>query len=349
MKSRIHRFALPGVLAAGMLSLSALAPVSAEAQTTILRTQTGGPGTTGFVFTTAMQTVLQKHLPVQLNITSGQASTRSTLDAARGNTDLFTSSPAINHYMANGLEMFKDMKDAPKLFDENVRGILNYPLGPYHIIAYESSGIRTLADIRGKKGFIGPPGGAATVVALAIIEGSTGMKANVDYEQARLDWTSGAQAFQDRQVDFAIIPTELPSPQVMQFALADKLRLITLPPESHQSDPIKRILSIPGRTIVEIPPGTYGPNQVNEESVRTVGSYIGLSTRKGLDEQMVYDITRTIFENIADFHAAAPFLKAITKETALNQMNGWLHKGALRYYREIGVAVDPALVPPEAR
>lgn len=341
-----------GQLMLGVLSLlgmAALIPATALAQTTILRTQTGSPGTTGFVFTTALQTVLQKHLPVQLNVTSGQAATRSTLDAARGNADLFTSSPAINHYMSKGIQMYKDMKDAPKLFDDNVRGILNYPLGPYHILAYESTGIRTLEDMRGKKGFIGPPGGAATVVALGIIEGITGMKPNVDYQQAKLDWTSGAQAFQDRQVDFAIIPTELPSPQVTQFALADKLRLISLPANAGESEQMKSILSTPGRTIMEIPVGVYGANQVNTEPVRAVGSYIGLSTRTSLDEQLVYDITRAIFENIGDFHAAAPFLKVITKDTALDQMNGWLHKGALRYYREIGVKVDPALVPPEAR
>ncbi|MEZ5660412.1 MAG: TAXI family TRAP transporter solute-binding subunit [Burkholderiaceae bacterium] len=323
--------------------------IPASAQTTSLRVQTGSPGTSSFVFITAMQTVLQKYLPVQLNVTSGQAATRSTLDAARGNTDLFTSAPSINKYMGEGIAMFAKMKEAPELFHKNVRGILNHELGPYHILAYESSGIKELKDIKGRKGFIGPPGGAATVVALAVIGGATGYQPNVDFEQAKLDWTSGNQAFQDRQVDFAIIPTMLPSPNVEQFALLDKIRLLDIPDAALDTPPMKKILGIPGRTIVKIPPNVYGPNQVNTTPVKAVGSWVGLSTRVGIDEEMVYQITKAIFEHIDEIHSAASFLKGITIETALSEMNAPLHKGALRYYREIGIKVPDALVPPEAR
>ncbi|MEZ5653549.1 MAG: TAXI family TRAP transporter solute-binding subunit [Burkholderiaceae bacterium] len=336
-----------GVLAAA--AVAATASIPAGAQTTTLRVQTGQPGASTFVFITAMQTVLQKYLPVQLNITSGQASTRSTLDAARGNTDLFTSAPSINKYMGDGIAMFAKMKDAPELFHKNVRSILNHELGPYHIIAYESSGIKELKDIKGKKGFIGPPGGAATVVALAVIEGSTGYQPGKDYEQAKLDWTSGNQAFQDRQVDFAIIPTMLPSPNIEQFALLDKIRLLDIPAAAVETAPMKKILNIPGRTMVTIPPDAYGANQANTEPVKAVGSWVGLSTRTEMDEELIYNITKTIFEHIDEIHSAAAFLKGITTKTALNEMNAPLHPGALRYYREIGLQIPDALIPPEAK
>lgn len=346
MRSRFVRKAL-GALATAAVAASVAVP--AAAQTTTLRVQTGAPGASTFIFITAMQTVLQKYLPLQLNITSGQASTRSTLDAARGNTDLFTSAPSINKYMGDGIAMFAKMKDAPELFHKNIRGILNHELGPYHVIAYESSGIKELKDIKGKKGFIGPPGGAATVVALAVIEGATGYQPGVDYEQAKLDWNSGNQAFQDRQVDFAIIPTMLPSPNVEQFALLDKIRLITVPDEAINTPPMQKILNIPGRTMVTIPPDIYGPNQTNTEPVKAVGSWVGLSTRTDMDEELIYQITKTIFTHIDEIHAAATFLKGITTETALSEMNAPLHPGALRYYREIGVKVPDHLIPPEAK
>ncbi|MGB7298485.1 MAG: TAXI family TRAP transporter solute-binding subunit [Burkholderiaceae bacterium] len=334
---------------AAIVPIVGLASLSAHAQTTTLRAQTGAPGSSTFTFVTAVQTLLQKHLPLQINVTSGQAATRSTLDAARGNTDLFTSAPSINQYMGKGTNMFKDMKGAPELFNNNVRGILNHPLGPYHIITYADSGIKELKDIKGKKLFIGPPGGAATVVGLAIIEGTTGYKPGVDYEQAKLDWTSGGQAFQDRQVDLAIIPTLMPSPQISQYALLDKIRMIGIPDEAFKTEPMKKILSIPGRTISEIPADAYGPNQVNTEAVKAVGSWVGLSTRIGMSEDQIYQITKAIFENIKEIHDTAPFLKLFTLDSALNEMNGYLHVGALKYYREIGVKVDPALIPPEAK
>ena len=344
--TRITRFTkFLGTIA--ILAATSVAASHASAQTQ-LRAQTGSPGSSPFIFMTTFQTIEQKYLPVQLNVTSGAAATRSTLDSARKQVELFISSPAVNHYMANGTEMYAQMKDAPELF-KSIRSIIDFPLGPYHVVTYEDSGIKTLKDLKGKKVFAGPPGGAATVVALAIIEGATGYKPNVDYQQARLDWNSGQQAFQDKQVDVMVIPTELPSPVIAQYALLDKIRLISIPDEALGTEPMKKILAVPGRTIDEIKPGVYGKNQTNTEPVKVVGSWVGLSTYKDMDADMVYKLTKTLFEHIDELHAAAPFMSFITKDTALLQMNAPLHPGALRYYREVGVKIDPALIPPEAQ
>jgi len=179
------------------LAVSVAAALAASAQTTNLRVHTPNPGSSPFAYTTTFQTIAQRELPVRMNVTSGMTSTRSTLDAARGKIDLYTSSPAINHFMRTGIAMFKDMADAPAL-SENLRGMVNFPLGPYHVVTYASSGIESLEDIKGKRVFAGPPGEAATTVGLAIIESSTGFRPNVDFELAKLDWSSGNQAFQDR-------------------------------------------------------------------------------------------------------------------------------------------------------
>jgi TRAP transporter TAXI family solute receptor len=335
------------LIAAATLA-TGLGALDASAQTQQLRAQTGSPGSSPFIFMTTFQTIVQKYLPVQLNVTSGAASTRSTLDAARKQVELFISAPAVNHYMETGTEMFAKTKDAPELF-KSTRSILNFPLGPYHVVTYESTGIKTLQDLKGKRVFLGPPGGSATVVGLAILEGATGFKPNVDYQQARLDWNSGQQAFQDKQVDALIMPTELPSPAIAQFALLDKIRLISIPDEALKSEPMKKILAVPGRTMGVIKPGTYGPNQTNTEPVNVVESWVGLSTYADLDEDLVYKLTKTLFDHIDELHAAAPFMASITKDTALSQVNAPLHKGALKYYREIGLKIDPALIPPEAK
>lgn len=206
-----------------------------------------------------------------------------------------------------------------------------------------------MADLKGKRVFAGPPGGASTTIALNIIEASTGYKPGADFEVARLDWTSGSQAFQDRQVDLAVLPSELPSPSISQFALLNKIRFIDIPVEARDKAPLTDTLSVPGRTLVEIGPDVYGENQVNEEAVTTVGSWIGIGTQAGTDEELVYQVTKAIFENIEEFYETADWMKFITPETALTQMNVPLHAGALRYYREIGVEVPDALVPADAK
>ena len=340
----IHRRqALAGMAALG---LAGAAGRPAFAQDKNLRVHTSAPGSSSFVFTTTWQTVAQQSTDYVMNVTAGQTSTRSTLDAAKGQVDFYISSPAINHYMKNGIQMYKDMADAPELF-KNVRSMVNFPLGPYHIITYADSGIETLEDCRGRRIFIGPPGGAATTVGLAIMESATGMKPG-DYEQAKLDWTSGQQAFQDRQVDLAIIPTELPSPAVMQFALLSEIRLIGIPEEATQQGPLQEMLSIPGRTIQDIPGDIYGENQINDGPVKAVGSWVGIGTQKDVPEEAVYALTKVMFENLAAFHGAAEWMTYFTPETALLQMNAPLHKGAYRWYVENGHQVPPEAMPVDA-
>jgi len=330
------------------LAASAGAALPAAAQTTNLRVHTSNPGSSSFSFTTTFQTVAQRELPVRMNVTSGMTSTRSTLDAARGDVDLYISSPAINHFMSTGTAMFKDMPNAPELA-KNLRGMVNFPLGPYHVITYADSGITSLDDIKGRRVFAGPPGGAATTVGLAIIESATGFKPDVEYELAKLDWSSGNQAFQDRQVDLAVLPTELPSANIQQLALLDKIRLISIPERAFEVDPLKSMISLPGRTISKIPPKIYGDNQVNDEDVLAVGSYVGIGVGKDMDEELVYELTKVTFDNIADFHNAADWMKVITLQSAFDNMNVPLHPGALRYFREAGLDVPEALIPPEAK
>lgn len=333
-------------LAAALATLPAIG-ASAE-ETTNLRVQTVNPGSSPFVFTTTFQRVAQRELPVRFNVTSGMAATRSTLDAARGQVDIYVSSPAINYFMSKGAAMFKGMDNAPELA-KNLRGMINFPLGPYHIITYADSGITKLEDIKGKRVYLGPAGGAATTVALAVVQSVTGYKPGEDYEQVNLDWTSGNQAFQDRQVDLAIIPTELPSASIQQFALMAPIRLIGIPKEAFDVSPLKETLKLPGRTLVTIEPHIYGDNQVGEEPVQAVGSEVGLSLGKDISEELGYQLTKVIFDNISDFYDTADWMKVITLETALSNMNVPLHPGALRFYREAGVNVPDELVPPEAR
>lgn len=335
--------------AGGLLLVALLfaSPLSA-AETTYLRMQTATPGSGYYVFSVTLQSVLQQSLPVKINITAGVTGPRSPLDAARGQTDLYISSPSINHFMRTGTGMFASMDDAPELYN-SVRQIMTFPAGPYHIMVHETSGIRSLKDIKGRRVFLGAPGGAATLVATSIVEGATGYQPGRDYQLARLDWTSGLQAFQDGHVDMLIMPTPLPSASVEQMVLLEKIRFLGIPESAFESDGMRAVMGLPGRTVTTLPAGIYGDNQTNESDVRTIGTWAGLGTRKDLDEELVYRITKALFENIDRFHDAARFLQDVTLDSALQQVRTPLHAGAVRYYREVGIEVPDALIPPEAQ
>ncbi len=300
------------------------------------------PGQFGIAFTQ----MIQKKLPIEIQVSVGKPATKSALDAAQGKVDLFLTAPTINHFMQNTAAMFKKVKNAPEL-NSKLRGFLNYPLGPYHIVVYEESGIKSMDQFKGKKVFLGPPAGAATTVATQIVEGATGLKPGEDFEVVRFDWKSAETAFLDRQMDVYIGPTTVPSPSIQQFALVSPIRILGISDEAFKSKPIQAALKLPGRTIITIPTGIYD-NQVNEGPVRSIGSWVGLGSNKDMDADLVYNMMKTFWENIDEVHATADWMKVITRESALLEMNIPLHLGAYRYYKEQGWDIPEALIPPEA-
>lgn len=335
-------------LAAAAAISAALAIGGAEAQDKKFVTMDSFPaGSTPGQFGIAFTQIIQKHLPIEIQVSVGKPATKSAVDAAKQKVDLFLTAPTINQFMQTNTAMFAKVKDAPEL-NSNLRNIMNYNLGPYHIVVYEDSGIKTLADFKGKKVFLGPPAGAATKVATQIMEAATDLVPGEDYEVMRYDWQSAETAFLDRQMDVYIAPTTLPSPSVQQFALVSPIRILGIPDHAWDKPSMKAALGLPGRTIQDVPAGTY-ENQANQETVRTIGSWVGLGTNKWMDEETVYQMTKTLWENIDDLYATAAWMKGITRESIFFESNIPLHIGAYRYYKEAGFDVPADQIPPEAK
>jgi TRAP-type uncharacterized transport system substrate-binding protein len=91
------------------------------------------------------------------------------------------------------------------------------PMGAYHITTFADSGITRLEELKGKRVYLGPPGGAAYVTTSRLIEAVTGMKPDKDYEVARLGWDAASQSFQDGHIDVYFNPTLAPSPVISQM------------------------------------------------------------------------------------------------------------------------------------
>ncbi|MEQ9507688.1 MAG: TAXI family TRAP transporter solute-binding subunit [Alloalcanivorax xenomutans] len=325
--------------------LASLITASARAETTI-RMEAPSPGSSPYVLQVSMQSVWQKYLPVKVNVTSNMASSRSALNAAKGNVDFYLSSPTVNRYMASGTQMYAGMSNAPELY-KNLREVFHFPLGKYHIVVHADSDITSLKQIKGKRVFLGPPGGAATDTAIKIVKAVTGYEPGTDYQMARLDWQSGNQAFQDDQVALLISPPQVPGPSFQQVALLHKVRFLPIPEEAFEHPELKEVLNATGFSREQIPADAYGDNQVNTTPVDTIGSWVGIGTSKFVDEELVYQCTKTIFEHIDEVQAPAKFLGSVNIENALKQMSTPLHAGAVRYYREKGISIPSNLIPPE--
>ena len=328
-----------GALALGISGLA----LSAEAKD-FYKMSTLGPGSTPYVVMTTFAKIANENVKdteIQVNATG--VATRHALDAARGKIDFFMSAESLNHFMKNGLAMYKKTKDAPKLF-KNLRSMINFPIGSYHIMAYADSGINSMKDIKGKKVFVGPPAGAAKVIAKAMVEAMSGLKGDKDFKMVKLGWGAAAQAFQDRQIDVYINPTNAPSPVISQITLTNKVRFFGLEDEHFKDKAIAKQMKLPGRSKEQIDGSVYGKNVVNTKPVTSIASWVGIASHKGVDANAVYQMTKAFWTHLDEVHAVAPWMKIIQLNKALSHMTSPLHPGAAKYYKEAGVKIPAHLI-----
>ena len=312
--------------------------IASNSQADLYRVTSIAPGMSPFVVNTAIAKIVGKHVPgVDMQVRATGAATRHIVEAAQGKVDFLFSSSIINLLMMKNLGPYKNMENAPEL-EKNIGMIFSYQIGPYHYITRADSGSEKLEDIAGRKVFAGPPGGAAKRVCLGNIKDASGLVGGKDFEAVDFGFDAAIQAFQDDKIDVIVLSTNVPSSSVSQFALTKKIRLIDIDVTKLKINPLI------GRTINVIAPDAYGDNQANTSPVRTHGALVNFSARMELDEEVVYQVTKAIWEHVDELHEAAAWMKdTVSLENALELIPMRLHPGAERYYREIGMAIpEPA-------
>jgi len=322
------------VFAAAVISaFAAFSAGTADAQK-ILKHGSFAPGLSPYTVNTAWATMANKYVDgVEVQIIATGAATRHQLLGVQNKMDFFMMAPITYWLLYNQKGPFKKIKNGPELI-KNHCGVFSYELGPYHFTTYAADGMRKLEDIKGKKVFIGPPGGSATRTVGQMIKQHSGLVAGTDFEQAKLGWGAALQAFQDRKIDVLVVPTNFPSPGIQQIALTNKLYFLSLEKDKIPTLPIAKQI---GRTVVEIPADAYGDNQINTETVHTFGATVGLGTRCSMDDDTIYKITKAFWEHLDEVHAMAPWAKnTLTLERSLHMIPEPIHPGAMRYYNEIG-------------
>jgi TRAP transporter TAXI family solute receptor len=326
-------------LAAGTVAMALATPLAA--QETNLKMATIAPGSSAYLAMTTFATLVNQSLDdVNIQVDATGAATKHMIEVAQGKLDMSMTSPTVYDFMKNGTVMYRELPDSAELA-ENLRLIYWFPLGEYHFVVYADSGIETAEDFKGKKVFLGPPGGGAYAAAARVVGYMAGLKPEEDFEPVNASWSSAAQGFQDRQFDVLTAPGIAPFPQVEQLALTSKLRIIGLTKDEFDANEAFRtfISDTVGEEIGIIPAGVYGDGVVNTEDVYTLAAIVGVTARADLDEELVYRITKAYWEAAKDAEADNPWLAGITLEGAVAEGGMQLHPGALRYYEEIGVDV----------
>jgi uncharacterized protein len=322
---------------ATVLTVGLTAPASAQD----LKMATIAPGTSAYLAMTTMATLVNQNLDgVNIQVDATGAATKHMIEVAQGKLDMSMTSPTVYDFMKNGAIMYSKLENAKELA-ENLQLVYWFPLGQYHIVAYADSGIETPADLKGKRIFLGPPGGGAYAAAKTWVKIISGYEPDVDFDPVKASWSSAFQGFQDRQFDVYITSGIAPFPQLEQLSLTSEVRLIGLSKDEFEANPAAQdfVYNVRGEELGIIPTGIYGDGVVNTEDVYTLGAVVGVTARKDLDADLIYDITKTYWEASVEAAKTNPWLGDITLEYAVQDGGMSLHPGALRYYEEIGLAI----------
>ena len=195
------------------------------------------------------------------------------------------------------------------------------------VVASKESGIKTLADLKGKRLSVGAPKSGTELNARAILQG-----AGITYQDLGkveyLPFNESVELMKNRQLDATLHSAGLGVSSLRDLATSIPITVVEIP---------AAVVDKVGAPYVKaaIPANTYGGQT---EPVQSAAVINYLVTRSDLSDDMVYQMTKAVFDNLPELQAAHSAAKDIKLEDALKGMPVPMHPGAERYFKEKGVA-----------
>jgi TRAP transporter TAXI family solute receptor len=198
------------------------------------------------------------------------------------------------------------------------------------LVARADAGIQVLDDLKGKRVNIGNPG--------------SGMRATMDEVMRAKGWDMGvfksASQFRateqtkklcDNEFDAFVFATGHPNGSIQEVTSTCATKIINIDGPAVEG----LIQEYPYYAPAVIPGGMYAGNP---QDVHTFGVKATLVTTKDVDEKLVYEVVKAVFDNFDDFKTTHPILSTLNKRSMIeNGLTAPLHEGAKRYYREAGL------------
>lgn len=192
------------------------------------------------------------------------------------------------------------------------------------VITVEGTGIETMEDLAGQRVSVGAPNSGVELNARAVTE-AFGLTYE-DFSPQYLSYSETIEAMRNGNVDAGFFTSGLPNPSVTDLSTTDDVRVVPLEGEGLAT--LQDETTYYEEGVVEA--GTYD----NEEDVTTATFANLLAVSDDLDEETVYELTSTMWENIESIQQTNASAEQITPETAQDSLPIDLHPGAERYYSE---------------
>ncbi|MEM7619919.1 MAG: TAXI family TRAP transporter solute-binding subunit [Pseudomonadota bacterium] len=315
------------ILTAALMTAMASVTAPAFAADTFISIGTGG--VTGVYYPTggAICRLVNKErkdhgIRCAVESTGGSIYNINTIKA--GELELGVAQSDWQHHAYNGTSKFKG-----KQF-KDVRAVMSVHPEPFTVLARKEAGIKTFADIKGKRVNIGNPGSGQRAT-MEVVMKALGMKKSDFALATEYKGSEMAKQLCDGNIDVMIYTVGHPSAAIKEAMTT--CAPVLVPVTGKAID--KLIADNPFYRVATIPAGLYAGT---DKDVVTFGVGATIVTSAKVSEKAVYTVAKTVMENIDDFKKLHPaFANLDPKQMVKDGLSAPLHKGAAKAYKELGL------------
>ncbi|WPZ16020.1 TAXI family TRAP transporter solute-binding subunit [Nitratireductor rhodophyticola] len=309
-------------LAAGAVALSlGLAPAGAVAQD-FINVLTGGTSGVYYPLGSQLSKIYGENIEgvrTQVQSTKASVENLNLLQQGRGEIAF-----ALGDSVKSAWE-----GDAEAGFDQKLdklRAIAAIYPNYIQIVASQESGIKEFGDLKGKGLSVGAPKSGTELNAQRIF-GAMDMSYDDLGKTEYLPFGESVELIKNRQLDATLQSAGLGVASIKDLALSLPVTIVSVP------NSVAETLGAPF-IAATIPAGTY---EGQSEDVPTLAITNILVTHSDVSDEVAYEMTKQLFENLDDMVAAHAAAKAISAENGPKGLPLPLHPGAERYYKEKGL------------
>lgn len=296
--------------------------LGAQAADVKLILATGGTAGTYYPFGGAMAKIWNSKIP-GMNVTAQTtgASAENIRLINKKEVELALVQSDILDFAYQGKETFKE-----KITSVSAIAVL-YP-EIIQVVVRGDSPIKSFADLKGMKIGVGAPGSGTEANFRQLLD-VYGMKKE-DVKGQFLSFAESADQFKDKHIDAFIVTAGIPNSAIMDISTQRSIRLLSFP-----ADVVGKLTQkYPFLSPAKVPANTY---KGVAEDINTVAVNAVLVASKELKEDVVYNLTKALFENQAELASAHAKGKELSLQSAVKGVSIPFHPGAVKYYKEKGL------------
>jgi TRAP transporter TAXI family solute receptor len=200
-------------------------------------------------------------------------------------------------------------------------------------VAAVDADINTIADLKGKRVNIGNPGSGQYQNAIDALQ-AVGINPKNDIYAEKVKASEAPVLLQEKRIDAFFCTVGHPS-KTLQNATSGKRKVRFIPITGSAIDQIVTDKNYYTKTTV--PVAQFYPDAQDAVDVKTFGVIATLCTSSSISDNVVYTITKNVFDNFAEFKSQHPALGDLSKEDMLNGLTATVHPGARKYFKEVGL------------